>query len=387
MASRDVSSLPIAPQLRHKLISCGFTSTSDVIEQGVANLRASLQISASDARGILRACSGSFTPSSEGVSAFALLQKRQSFQPVVTFSRALDLLLGGGVPCGSLTEFCGPPGVGKTQLAMQIAVDTVIPKELGGCAGSALYIDTEGSFSKERLAMIAEAMIDLVKVKCSHLNTQYPTDLSVESVLDRVQYCRVHDMTEQLSVILSLPQYLGKHPSCRTIIIDSIAFHFRHDFSDQLGQRSRLLQSLAQRLADSADKFGVAIVLTNQVTTRIRGAASVVAAAHLSLEDGASGIPDVVPALGESWGHACTHRILLAKGRDGKRYASVYKSPSLPPNRICFAITDAGIRDDPSIPFEEIPDLTMAPSSPLHTCDFSSSAVASFSASNESSRS
>lgn len=35
---------------------------------------------------------------------------------VITFCSDLDRLLGGGVALGRVTEFCGVPGVGKTQL-------------------------------------------------------------------------------------------------------------------------------------------------------------------------------------------------------------------------------------------------------------------------------
>jgi len=50
------------------------------------------------------------------VTALDLLKSLQSIQPIVTFSEQLDIMLGGGVPLGKMTEFCGSPGVGKTQM-------------------------------------------------------------------------------------------------------------------------------------------------------------------------------------------------------------------------------------------------------------------------------
>merc|ERR1711991_270537 len=71
----------------------------------------------------------------------------------------LDRILGGnGILCGRLTEICGVPGIGKTQLAMQLAVDVQIPTAFGGVGGECLYIDTEGSFSPQRTYEIAKAM-------------------------------------------------------------------------------------------------------------------------------------------------------------------------------------------------------------------------------------
>jgi RecA/RadA recombinase len=44
-------------------------------------------------------------------------------------------MLGGGFPRGELTEIFGTPGTGKTQLAMQLAVNAQIPTLFGGVGG------------------------------------------------------------------------------------------------------------------------------------------------------------------------------------------------------------------------------------------------------------
>lgn len=50
-------------------------------------------------------------------TALELLQKEEEeLRTIVTFSSQLDAALGGGVPVGRMTEVCGVPGVGKTQL-------------------------------------------------------------------------------------------------------------------------------------------------------------------------------------------------------------------------------------------------------------------------------
>ncbi len=48
---------------------------------------------------------GSSPPSSLGTSVLDLLAKPQAGQ-VVTFCKPLDDMLGGGVACGEITEFC-----------------------------------------------------------------------------------------------------------------------------------------------------------------------------------------------------------------------------------------------------------------------------------------
>lgn len=65
------------------------------------------------------------------------------------------------------------------------------------------------------------------------------------------------------------------------------------------------------------------VVLTNQMTTRF------------SME---SGITEIIPALGESWGHACTVRLVLF-WESGQRHAVLYKSPSKEETTVSFQIT------------------------------------------------
>jgi RAD51-like protein 2 len=52
----------------------------------------------------------------KNVTAWDLLNDSELQQPIVTFSEQLDQLLGGGIPLGKMTEFCGAPGIGKTQV-------------------------------------------------------------------------------------------------------------------------------------------------------------------------------------------------------------------------------------------------------------------------------
>ena len=49
-------------------------------------------------------------------NAYDILLQEQSYGSIVTFCEQLDDMLGGGVPVGKITEFCGAPGIGKTQI-------------------------------------------------------------------------------------------------------------------------------------------------------------------------------------------------------------------------------------------------------------------------------
>ena len=49
-------------------------------------------------------------------SGQAVLDREENGTAIMTFSQQLDMALDGGVKCGQVTEICGLPGSGKTQL-------------------------------------------------------------------------------------------------------------------------------------------------------------------------------------------------------------------------------------------------------------------------------
>jgi len=69
------------------------------------------------------------------------------------------------------------------------------------------------------------------------------------------------------------------------------------------------------------------VVLINQVTTKIT-------------EKGTKSF--LAPALGDTWAHACTSRVMLYWDQ-GQRYASLYKSPSRKSNTVAYCVTAEGV--------------------------------------------
>jgi len=73
-------------------------------------------------------------------------QRRSDLITITTGSPALDLVIGGGIETGSITELFGEFRTGKSQLCHTLAVTCQLPIEMGGGEGKCLYIDTEGTF-------------------------------------------------------------------------------------------------------------------------------------------------------------------------------------------------------------------------------------------------
>jgi RAD51-like protein 2 len=243
----------------------------------------------------------------------------------------MDQILGGGVALGQVTEFCGVPGVGKTQLGMQLAINVQLPNAFKGASGEAIYIDTEGSFTAERCAQMADAFCTHLKKiaaqKKDNDKTAAAAAITPERILSHIHLFRARDHVEQLAVVDALPSFLDAHPSVRVIIVDSVTFHFRQDFAD-MAARTRQLAQMAQNLMALAGERKLAVVLMNQVTTKI-------AAAGQGTR--------LVPALGDSWAHAATSRVILY-WKNGVRHSFIYKSPTQAAAAAEYAVTAEGVR-------------------------------------------
>ncbi|XP_024375721.1 DNA repair protein RAD51 homolog 3 [Physcomitrium patens] len=328
----DVLTLALPPSQRSKLLAAGFHTTAALVSVTPFQLSQEANITLEEATVVLKlvprsdidhvgalSLSGPLTGST---TAWDLLIHEKNRRKIGTGSTEVDKILGGGVLSKELTEICGVPGVGKTQFSMQLAVNVQIPAEFGGVGGHAIYIDTEGSFMMERVLQITEAVIDDLRNK----SPASAEDLTVEDFLSHIYLLRVHDPVEQLAVVNTLPTLLDEHKEVRLVVFDSVTFNFRQDFEDMAG-RTRLLANMAQKLMAVAENYDVAIVLVNQVTHKVTSEGS-----------------RTVPALGESWSHVCTNR-LMVYWMDGQRYAHLAKSPSLPVGTAPYVITEEGVRD------------------------------------------
>ena len=262
-------------------------------------------------------------------------KKHHRRRHIVTFCRSIDDLIGGGIALGEVTEISGMPGTGKTQLATQLSILARLPHIYGGVEGRTLYVDAEGSFLAERAHSMAESLFNHVKGRAQYQQqrqrqhskniknhdvreTETPSDnadsFTTEGILDSIDVFRVHDEAALLATLYSLKHYIEssieQEPSSssilpvKLIIVDSIAFHFRAVVpidSSYYVQRTKTLTALAAYLGDLARQHDLAVVVINQMTTKI------------GVRSSNGNTTSVVPALGESWAHATATRLLLSK--------------------------------------------------------------------------
>ena len=258
---------------------------------------------------------------SEPITAAELLQERLIKPHLTTSSQQLDEILGGGIQTGALTEFSGAFSTGKTQIAFQLCINVQLSLEEGGLDGTALFIDTENTFSPARVAEMA-----------------YPYTKDPSLFLKKIFVSRAYNTDHQIQIVLKADKLVEKN-EIKLIIVDSMASHFRAEFpgKDNLPRRQQTLMSHAEELQRLAESFELAVVTTNQILGNPD-----------SLFTGESNLS---PALGYAWGHRPTHRILLRKSRGTARIARIFDSPELAEREAVFHITPQGIRDGPFLDY------------------------------------
>lgn len=144
-----------------------------------------------------------------------LLHKTESNGFILpTGYEAIDSLLDGGLLSSHVTELSGPPSSGKTQIAMMMAIKTLLDDQ----TAKVVYIDTNGSCSAARLKSVLER---LVRNRNIHENYSNNNELW-KSVLQRLEIIRLSDaigVWDLLSAWLA-PSSHTQPP--KLIIVDSI---------------------------------------------------------------------------------------------------------------------------------------------------------------------
>jgi DNA repair protein RAD51 len=149
----------------------------------------------------------------------------------------LDDLLGGGIANGIIIDIFGPGGSGKTQLAIQISLNSLHD-------GMILYQDTTGGFRPER-------MLQLIKLK----NLQ-------SSLLDNMIIARITNIAEQVEYVKKISELRPK-----LVIIENITDLFTFEYSREtssLEKHVRFMEYM-HMLSMASIHTKIPVVVTNIV--------------------------------------------------------------------------------------------------------------------------
>ncbi|OII72030.1 uncharacterized protein cubi_01363 [Cryptosporidium ubiquitum] len=211
----------------------------------------------------------------KGISALELLHRETaSTNRIKTLCRALDKMLCGGIIIGKgIVELCGVPGSGKTLLCKLLALNIQIPKSIGGPGLNAIYIDTEGGFSKNRLREISKNTLSYIHEKNKFGN------ITNKNLIENVKYIRIFDLEELLNVLFIMPS-----------------------------------QKIAKILENMSKEYSLSIIVTNHMTKKYIDNDQ----KKKKEKQPTNSIEEkyLEPSLGLSWNSLICERLILKRERD-----------------------------------------------------------------------
>jgi len=246
-------------------------------------------------------------------TAEEVFERRKNIGRITTGSKALDELLGGGVETQAITEAYAKFSSGKSQIGFQLSVNAQKPPEQGGIGKGVIFVDTEHTFRPDRIAMLAEAQ-----------------GMDVSEVLRNIHVARAENSDHQV-ILVEKCEDLIKEKDIGLIVVDSLMSQFRSDYMGRgaLGERQQKLNKHVHTLQRLADKYNLAVYMTNQV-----------------MDDPGMLFGDPTkPIGGNVIAHASTYRLYLRKSKDDKRIARLVDSPNLPEGECVFKVRKEGICD------------------------------------------
>ena len=309
---KTLEDLPgIGPTTAEKLRNSGIDTLEKVAVTPPYDLSEIAGISAENAKKAIQAAQEATTIEYETGSA--ILEKRDVLGRITTGSKDLDELIGGGVETNAITEVYGKFASGKTQLAFQLAVNAQLPQAQGGLGGAVLFVDTEGTFRPERIVEISKAK-----------------KLDPNTVLSNIIVVRA-TTTEKQMLTIDRADSLIVEKNIKLIIVDSLTSLFRSEFIGRgsLGERQQKLNVHIHKLQALADKFSLAVYITNQVMDN----------------PGILFGDPTTPIGGNIIAHAATTRLYMRKSKEDKRIIRLVDSPSMPDGECVIKVTPEGIKD------------------------------------------
>jgi DNA repair protein RadA len=305
----------IDDSIKDQLKQAGFNSIKDIVIRGPVQVAKSAEIAMEEAESICN--KASFLLEQLGVIPNNISEASNNRltlnkEYIKTGSSDLDSIFGGkGIETGSVTEFYGRSGSGKTQICQTLCVTV---QQL--CShNKAMFIDTEGKFRPERIAQIAIAR-----------------NLDSTKICMNIKYVRTLNSARQESILQNdLPSRLENDSNLKLLVVDSIIGHYRSEYSgpSMVPQRQHRLSKIMHLLQNIAQAYNVAVVITSQVQASF---------------DQIGGSSDK-PTGGNVMAHSSTFRIQLRGSNPDRLYAKLIKSPCFPMLDSRFAVDERGITD------------------------------------------
>ena len=150
----------------------------------------------------------------------------------------LDNFLSGGIPNGIIVDIFGGNGTGKTQLLLQLSINSIKN------GGNVLFLDTTGGFRPERI-----------------LEIQKKSNLDI-NLLDKITVSRITNTSEQINSLKTLEEH-----NFSLIIIDNVTDLFSYEYKNNksIFEKNSLFMKHMHELSVYAITHKIPIVVTNMI--------------------------------------------------------------------------------------------------------------------------
>jgi len=157
---------------------------------------------------------------------------------ISTSLEKLDEFLRGGIPVGVIVDIFGANGTGKTQLLLQLSINSIKN------GGNVLFLDTTGGFRPERI-----------------LEIQNQSNLEFD-ILEKITVSRITNTSEQIKSIKTLQKN-----DFSLIIIDNVTDLFSYEYKkdESIFEKNTLFTRYMHELSKFAIKNKIPIIVTNMI--------------------------------------------------------------------------------------------------------------------------
>jgi len=159
---------------------------------------------------------------------------------ISTGLQKLDEFLSGGIPNGVIVDIFGGNGTGKTQLLLQLSINSIKN------GGHVLYLDTTGGFRPERI-------LEIQKQSEKQFN-----------FLEKITVSRITNTSEQIKSIKNLTSN-----DFSLIVIDNITDLFSYEYKkdESIFEKNSLFMKYMHELSKFAITKKIPIIITNMIRT------------------------------------------------------------------------------------------------------------------------
>ncbi|KXN71474.1 P-loop containing nucleoside triphosphate hydrolase protein [Conidiobolus coronatus NRRL 28638] len=179
-----------------------------------------------------------------------LLEKELMIEPVSTSFKDLDKSLEGGLYPNKIYEFTGLPGIGKTQLSINIVLNHL----LNNCESTILWIQFGNNFPLNLILKELKARLNL--------SDEDEDEDKLDGIMKRFNLIEIIELKDIEQHLNQIKQTYTNELSL--LVIDNASLNFTLNLNNQqLGKGQKFIVSLVSELRIFSKKFNCSIILNN----------------------------------------------------------------------------------------------------------------------------